>query len=136
MGWCLSHPLLPLRVIPSLFIKHQHVHLLQACDQAFAAEWLQHHVMQGLGSNNSSSMAWMHAGACCQLVQESALLQRLVSTAPQLMPANQAQLQECWTQLCLTAQQVCEDNRNSLQAGLLWGQPAPFRFLVTLPAEW
>jgi hypothetical protein len=60
--------------------------------------------MLGLGGGSSSP--WLDAGACALLAQESALLQRLVGAAPQFMPASQAQLQEAWTQLWSTAQQV------------------------------
>jgi hypothetical protein len=65
--------------------------------------------MLGLGSNSSSSGSsspWLDAGACSLLVHESAVLQRLVRAAPQLMPVSQPQLQEVWTQLWSTAAQV------------------------------
>lgn len=65
--------------------------------------------MLGHGSSSDtpgSSTPWLHAGACSLLVQESALLQRLVRAAPQLMPVSQPQLQEVWTQLWSTAAQV------------------------------
>lgn len=70
-------------------------------------EWLKGHVLPGLASNSSStSSVWLDAGACALFVHECGLLQRLVSTAPQLMPVSSMQMQECWTQLWSTAQQA------------------------------
>lgn len=78
----------------------------QACDEGFAREWLRQHVMRDISSSSSSH--WLDAGACALLAQESVLLQCLAGT-PQLMPVGLPQLQEAWTQLWSTAQQVSTD---------------------------
>lgn len=57
---------------------------------------------------SSSSSQWLDAGACALLAQESVLLQCLAGT-PQLVHVGLPQLQEAWTQLWSTAQQVSTD---------------------------
>jgi hypothetical protein len=79
-------------------------------------------------SSNSSSSQWLDAGACALLVQESLLLQRLAGT-PQRMPISLPQLQEAWSQLWSTAQQVSIDTRFECCALLV----RPWRQLWLLP---